>query len=183
MGSAKNRILYWDVIKCFAIFLVIWQHCLKNMVGDDEWTDSVNKFIVSFHMPLFMIVSGYFARSVFKKGVIETLIKKGFQLVLPSISFYFLVGIILIVVRHNMAFVDALMSLLDYCCTSFWFLKALFVFYVLTTVFIKLWRRSKILLLTLIILGGGNYSTKLVELCELYGDVSIFSYGPYLFLS
>lgn len=96
-------------------------------------------FIYSFHMPLFMMVSGYFARSVFKSRFIEIICKKARQLLLPSISTYFIVGILLIFLRHQ-EFNKGLISLLGYCCTSYWFLKALFVFYIITTAFILLWR-------------------------------------------
>lgn len=65
----KQRILYWDVIKFFAIFLVVYGHVIQylNPSGRSLWDSFIGESMVSFHMPLFMIVSGYFARSLFKR--------------------------------------------------------------------------------------------------------------------
>lgn len=59
----KQRNLYLDVIKGFAIILVVYGHCLQygstlscDKLYFDDW---VFKAIYSFHMPLFMLVSGY----------------------------------------------------------------------------------------------------------------------------
>lgn len=49
----SERIRYWDIIKGITIILVIWGH--SNNVHNFEYL-----LIYSFHMPLFMIVSGYF---------------------------------------------------------------------------------------------------------------------------
>ena len=158
-GEANNRVLYWDVIKCIAIYLVIWQHCIRTLTTGFEWDDVVNKWIVSFHMPFFMMVSGYFARSVFKPGIIDIFLRKGRQLLLPSVSTYFFVGIILIAVR-KIVFVDGLVSLIDYCSRMFWFLKALFIFYLLTTILITLFKNGRYMSLSLIILGGAIIPTE-----------------------
>lgn len=150
----NQRILYWDVIKCFAIFTVVWGHCIEFLQPDTSkgWSDPVAARIMSFHMPLFMTVSGYFARSVFKACVWETIAKKGRQLLLPSVSLYFLIGMCLIFLRHK-EFWQGLTSLLGYCIVSFWFLKALFIYYVLTCAGIHLWRRNAVYVVVPIILG------------------------------
>lgn len=171
-GVANNRVLYWDVIKCIAIYLVIWGHCIMFLTTRGEWKDPVVNIIFSFHMPFFMMVSGYFARSVFKQGIMEIIIRKGRQLLLPSVSLYFFVGVILIAVR-NERFIDGLVSLMDYCSKSFWFLKALFIFYFLTTILIKLWRKSWFLSLALIILGGAIIPT---EWLNYVNGISMYPY-------
>lgn len=109
--------------------------------------------IMSFHMPLFMMVSGYFARSVFTTGLWDMVVKKARQLLLPSVSIYFLIGIALIFLRHQ-EFGPAFQSLLGYCCVSFWFLKALFIYYALSCAIILLWRKSSLLSISAILLGG-----------------------------
>lgn len=142
----KQRILYWDVIKFFAIFLVVYGHVIQNLnpVGRTLWDSFMETYILTFHMPLFMIVSGYFARSLFKKNIKEIAKDKLVQLVIPSVTTYFITGIILIFLRHT-PFVEGLKSLLGYCVVSYWFLKALFIFYVITSVVCLISKKNKLL--------------------------------------
>lgn len=122
MGS---RILYWDVIKAFTIFLVIYAHGLQFFTyNTDYWQeDFVCQFIISFHMPLFMIVSGYFANSIYRRNFYFILSHKARQILLPSVSSYILVGLIMIFLRKQNLLVQ-INNLLFYSIHSFWFLKA-----------------------------------------------------------
>lgn len=61
----NERNAYIDFVKAVAIILVIVGHCIQYGSGNDVlsastfFDDKVFKFIYSFHMPLFMLVSGY----------------------------------------------------------------------------------------------------------------------------
>ena len=140
----NKRILYWDIIKFFAIFCVTYGHTIQYLNPPERslWNSFMGEWIVSFHMPLFMIVSGYFARSLLKNKLLDTTKRKFIQLFIPSVSTYFLTGIILIFLRHT-PFIEGLQNLLGYCVSSYWFLKALFIFYVLTTILYLLWKKIK----------------------------------------
>lgn len=67
MEKTKKRELLPDVIRGFAIFLVVLGHCIQEGSGTDfkanamYFYDKGYQFIYSFHMPLFMMISGYFA--------------------------------------------------------------------------------------------------------------------------
>ena len=77
MKNSKNqyieRNIKADVIRGFAIILVIFGHCIQNGNGWDYfinskyWSNKVYQFIYSFHMPLFMILAGWFAYFSLKK--------------------------------------------------------------------------------------------------------------------
>lgn len=58
-----TRNIYLDIVKGVAIVLVVFGHCLQFgtslAVNDQYFLDPVFKAIYSFHMPLFMLVSGY----------------------------------------------------------------------------------------------------------------------------
>lgn len=81
------------MVKALAITLVVFGHCIQYgsgrefLVAKRFFSDPVFTFIYSFHMPLFMLVSGYlFAFSVKKaRGVehFQVLWKKARQLVVP----------------------------------------------------------------------------------------------------
>ncbi len=61
MNELKIRDSYWDVVKGVLILLVILGHVIQYGVGGDFWHHLVFRSIYTFHMPLFMLVSGYFA--------------------------------------------------------------------------------------------------------------------------
>lgn len=75
----NNRLKYIDIAKGIGIFLVIWGHLIPDGFIDDV--------IYSFHMPLFLFLSGYMLRmkSVELNG---TFVKKRIkQLMLPYFAF------------------------------------------------------------------------------------------------
>ncbi len=83
----KNRDLTLDYLKAFAIVLVALGHSLQYGLGQpndgifDNW---LMKFIYSFHMPLFMMISGYlFGFSVKKHSFKENLFGKLKSLLVP----------------------------------------------------------------------------------------------------
>lgn len=84
----KERIRYWDFVKGIAIFLVVWGHTIQ-FGGRDIAGLFENKafiFIYSFHMPLFILMSGYFlAKSVSKRSFLQNLKKKLTHIVVPAI--------------------------------------------------------------------------------------------------
>ena len=66
-SSKKTRNPYADILRGFAIFFVVLGHCIQEGSGltfrtnQNYWYDELYQFIYSFHMPLFIILSGYFA--------------------------------------------------------------------------------------------------------------------------
>ena len=178
----SKRILYWDVIKCFAIFMVVWGHSIEMLQPDISkiWNDPIASTIISFHMPLFMTVSGYFARSVFTTNLWDMVVKKARQLLLPSVSLYFIIGIALIFLRHQ-EFCPAFQSLLGYCSVSFWFLKALFIYYVLTCAVVILWRKSSLLSISVVIFGGAILPVAWLDYVHCMSMFPYFLIGIILF--
>lgn len=80
----SGRDLKWDLIKAFAIFLVILGHCIQIM--DPLWQQNlVQRIIYSFHMPLFMFISGYFAMSSKNTGSGKWIIDKLRRLLVPCV--------------------------------------------------------------------------------------------------
>lgn len=120
-----NRILYLDLVKLVTIYLVILGHVLMMMVNGYAVGGRMISFIYSFHMPLFMLLSGYFVGgSTLKKGVWEFLLTKSKQLLLPAVTCTALVCVYLYFCRGTANFRDEVIG-------NSWFLKTLFVYYVL----------------------------------------------------
>ena len=67
MGRTGKRECLPDILKGFAIILVVMGHCIQEGSGiafkenSLFFQDKLYQFIYSFHMPLFMLISGYFA--------------------------------------------------------------------------------------------------------------------------
>lgn len=86
----KERNIRLDIIKAIAIILVVAGHAIQFGCGND-YTESlafydnwVYKIIYSFHMPVFMCVSGWlFARSVAKYDTCSLLKNKTIALLIP----------------------------------------------------------------------------------------------------
>lgn len=175
----NKRVMSWDVIKGFAIFLVVWGHCLQYFTTNEDAIyhhDMVFDFIYSFHMPLFMMVSGYFSMSIFKSNLVEIIMKKGRQLYIPSVTTYFIVGVALLIFRHAKFFIG-MKSLLGFCWSSYWFLKALFIFYVFTTILVIAWRKSRKSVILLVVLGGAIVPTTWLNFVHCMSMYPYFLFG------
>ncbi len=59
----SSRDLYWDAVKALLIFLVIAGHVVQYYLVGDSWQNPLFKGIYLFHMPLFILLSGYFSTS------------------------------------------------------------------------------------------------------------------------
>ncbi len=85
----KERNIYLDLLKAINIILVVLGHCIQYGSGKDYalgtfFENPVFMFIYSFHMPLFMLISGYlFAFSLKSKDWKELLYIKFKQLIVP----------------------------------------------------------------------------------------------------
>lgn len=61
MGLVDKRDHYLDNAKFFLIAMVIFSHCLSNL-GAGRLCKSVDSYMYFLHMPLFIIISGYFTK-------------------------------------------------------------------------------------------------------------------------
>lgn len=80
----KQRNYYFDNAKFILIFFVVFGHLLRTFIEDNEIIYNLYKVIYTFHMPAFILVSGFFARGFNQKGYIAKIAKK---LILPYLIF------------------------------------------------------------------------------------------------
>lgn len=123
-SQARNYSL--DLLKAFAIFCVVWGHSIQYF-GRSSWffDNPVFAFIYSFHMPLFMFISGYFSLSAFKRKPIDFFRHKFMQLLLPCLSWGLIMYFSLeLMGRNSQLSFEGLLS-------SYWFLTACFLSYAL----------------------------------------------------
>lgn len=84
LPTLKTRLPYIDSLKGFAILLVVLGHVLQHYYPDGNFC---YRAIYSFHMPLFMFVSGYVSYKAVEWGVVK---KRAIQLLIPFFSYIFL---------------------------------------------------------------------------------------------
>lgn len=80
----KKRNYYFDNAKFILIFLVVFGHLLRAFIEDNEVFFALYKAIYTFHMPAFILISGFFAKGFNEKGYVVKIAKK---LILPYIIF------------------------------------------------------------------------------------------------
>ena len=123
-------------MKFFAISSVLLGHSVEQTTGNDFWDNPIWAFIYTYHMPLFMMLCGYFFKSSLKLSFTEMIGKKFVQLMIPAISAWVLMYLFVTLTKYNpypeivdlswMGFMNAL-----------WFLKSVFFCYLIGWVFIK----------------------------------------------
>lgn len=104
--STVKRDIYWDIVKAIAIFLVVLGHSLQYLCIDKDYchTDYLFNFIYSFHMPLFMVVSGYFGYSSLSKPILGVLKRKFIQIMIPAITWSLLISIMVYIINPEKSY-------------------------------------------------------------------------------
>ena len=120
----KNRDIRFDFVKLFTIFLVILGHILPLLNKEYGYSHHLRKVIYSFHMPLFMILSGFFSSSSLSLCFYSLVQKKIRQLILPAISCTILVCVAAYFLLYDFSYRDEVIG-------NSWFLKTLFVVYII----------------------------------------------------
>ncbi len=80
----KERDYFFDNIKAVLIFLVVLGHFLLPIHEEGNVLVLIKRLIYVFHMPLFVFVSGYFSKRIYKDG------KYNFEKILYLIKAYIL---------------------------------------------------------------------------------------------
>lgn len=134
----EQRTNFIDFIKGIAIFLMLYGHSLQYGSGADflqsgqYWENNVMKAIYSFHMPLFITISGYlFWFSIQRHGMLNS-VKKRITTLLPiCVTWAILLWGIDAIYKHQYN----VKGLIVLVFTDFWFLSSV-LFCVIVTAFL-----------------------------------------------
>ncbi|MBW4866969.1 acyltransferase family protein [Prevotella salivae] len=116
---SNKRILYFDALKFFAIWLVVLGHYLQE-IDCGSVGFYTNQVIYTFHMPLFIMISGFFAQKG-EPSFRNLIIKKTITLLLPVI-----IWTAIIVVYSLLSCKDSMRIQIELKGNS-WYLKVLFL--------------------------------------------------------
>ena len=127
----KERSQYLDIVKGFAIILVVFGHCLQFgtflYANDKYFENNLYQFIYSFHMPLFTLISGYlFYGSISRHSTKYNFRTRFTNLLIPILAWNTIHAVLInakgIIAKQNIPWLDILSSYF----TSTWFLWAIF---------------------------------------------------------
>ncbi|MFD3455631.1 acyltransferase family protein [Streptomyces sp. NPDC058691] len=120
-GSGRTRDAFFDNAKFLAIVLVVVGHVWEPLIEDSRALKAAYMFVYAFHMPAFIIISGYFSRNFdWSAGRLRRLVT---GVVVPYVVFETLYSLFK---RYAGGDADQPISLLDPWFLT-WFLIALFI--------------------------------------------------------
>lgn len=124
------RLVQFDALKLFAIYMVILGHCIQHLLSSN-YVDEVGYIMIySFHMPLFMMISGYFCLSSLNRDFLLSIATKGRQLLIPVLTASIVYTISYSIIKNG-----PFLGILDFTLlNAFWFLKTCFFCFVLARI-------------------------------------------------
>ena len=178
---------YIDLTRGLAVVLMIFGHCLQYGSGKEYlanaefYNNPVFAIIYSFHMPLFMVVSGLlFETTIRKYSFGENIVSRFTKMLLPIICWTFLEYVIK-TLCGQVEFVTLgiwAKTLIRTCLTSLWFLWAVFYSSLIVLMINKYFRDSVFaymaVLITMIILPD-------IYNFHLYKYMYVYFVGAYLY--
>lgn len=127
-----TRNYYFDYLKGIIIILVVLGHCIQYGSGADFYrgggylNDILMKVIYSFHMPILMLISGYFSYNSIERSNGFSYISKRFNQFVKPISFYSILIIILNLLKNGLSLYTNLVAFcISLFLSIFWFLLSI----------------------------------------------------------
>lgn len=155
----KERLMYIDALRGLAIFLVVLGHIL---IFNGYEKSIITTTIYSFHMPLFMFISGYVARFSYKEiknipELIGIIFRKFNTILLPYIVWCIFVRPLFF--QSPLNYINRIeeYGLTSFFLSEYWFLPCLFTLSVCFFLY----------MLISLKIGGGKFISRLVVLCLL----------------
>ncbi|WP_338753784.1 acyltransferase family protein [Bacillus sp. FJAT-52991] len=143
----SKRDYYFDNAKFILIFFVVFGHFLRSYISDDPLIFALYSSIYLFHMPAFVLVSGFFAKNFYKKGYVKKIAQK---ILLPFFIFQIIYSIFYFYLYESRSFeIDLLIP-----HWSLWFLLSLFFWNILLLISVKWIKFPSPILLPLAFIAG-----------------------------
>jgi fucose 4-O-acetylase-like acetyltransferase len=167
----KDRDYYFDNAKFLLIVFVVFGHFLRPYIAENTFIHSLYVWIFLFHMPAFVLISGYFSKNFHKKGYLKKVTQK---ILIPYVIFQLLYS-----VYYSFLYEDDYLSL-DFLIPHWglWFLLSLFCWNVMLYIFAKIPKTYAISLTILMgILIGLTDIEKFLSLSRTFTFFPFFLFG------
>lgn len=136
----ERRNEFIDFLRGGAILLVLWGHCIQGCNTDsfDVFQNWMFRIIYSFHMPLFMLISGYLFWNSRNKTLKDIVMRR-----IVTIGVPFLVWNTLLYFRKVVVLSEelSLMKYLQSVRYGIWFLQSIFIITIEVAIIIKISER------------------------------------------
>lgn len=167
-NKSSTRILWPDILKTFAVFLVILGH-ISSTYDSREYFSPVALWIYSFHMPLFMMLSGMFFKYSLKKDFKTLLIDKSRLLLLPLLCWgmmNFIIETLLFTDINNWGGVIIGYVKSGGPLRGYWYLKCLFVYLIVNWLLVILTKKlpfsALLSIIVFMLLPNVNFSKMMI---------------------
>lgn len=118
----KNRIIWADSLKGILMLLVILGHSIQVTMGDACETCHIWNLIYSFHMPVFMAVSGWLMyKQTIGWGGQKLIGRRAQQLLIP-----YLIWSLIVFIKNGVYSIDSFINIFERPDKYYWFLWILF---------------------------------------------------------
>ena len=130
--SVPSRTKWIDIARGLGIILVVWGHVIRANIdlGSNPLMMEEDRWLYSFHMPLFFVLAGLFLWPNIEKGRIRFLRNRWLAIIWPYILWSLILGIVEIAATR---YVNSPMNVVDLLripfapIEQFWFLYALLI--------------------------------------------------------
>lgn len=122
--SSTNRIAKWDNIKWLMILLVVVGHTIDHFKGSSSAAKSLYFFIYTFHMPVFVFISGLFSK--------KTVRRKNYLAIYSYLIMYVVMKFTIAAAEYLCRRGEKFPLNLFYDKTPAWYALAMFVFFIVT---------------------------------------------------
>lgn len=167
----------FDLLKTWAIFLVILQHCIASLGwGMEMMNTPAGKAITMMNMPLFIFITGYFSKSSMSRPFKTILSQKWVTMLRPM--FIFTVGLTILKLIWHPSYLDGVVHFAKFfiqsTLTTYWFIwiAVLCVLYARMVYAISnehtRWAVHLVLLIVLMLIPRSYYIPFVVNLQAMY---------------
>lgn len=164
MSAIRDKSI--DFVKGAVIYLVVWGHVLQHIHHNHESSLAFN-IIYSFHMPLFIFISGYFAAHTLNKSIKEVAKKVWKRLLVPALIWSCVQFVKLLLT----GFSRGPASMIVNSFRDKWFLYCVAFLYVLGCVVFKAGRWKYVVAVSLVVFGYAVYKVPGVVYIEYFQPI------------
>lgn len=180
-SNARPRIEYIDAMRGFTMILVIFAHICHFCLGDSRM--GYNAILILFRLPCFFMISGWLFEPIAQRPFLENVLHKFMVQIVPTFIF-------LLLLAPPPEFFHQLGTLKG----GYWFTFALFEYFILYMIIVRISKRWSVVMAFVIALGAFIYARYFnslhasatgwqLFLLDLTGFLSITTWRLFLFFA